>query len=225
MWLPRGGREWGRTLPSHGYQWKEASGTSLILSWRQRAKWLALFPEDSRRGDAHEMDSGSPFWNLKWGSFRYCNSVLLGGGWWGSGFWGRNSGPQAWKIIHTLPLSYIPHPGLLMNVCPSSRNCCSEPTLGWGRASLSLFSPPWSCLCSCLNWLVGLDSFIYLSAHLSVHLFSWTPSMDGDSPGLPLLYFLCESVWNSQAMPQNLLWGTGLGRPLTPEEQEGVDSN
>lgn len=49
--------------------------------------------------------------------------------------------------------------------------------------------------------------------------------MDEDRPGLLLLYFLCESVWNSQAMPQNLLSGIGLGRPLTPEEQEGVDSN
>lgn len=46
----------------------------------------------------------------------------------------------------------------------------------------------------------------------------------GGSPG-PLLLQLPEAAWGSQAMPQNLISGTGLGRPFTEEVQGGVDSN
>lgn len=80
MWLPRGGREWGRTLPSHGYQWEEASGTPSNPVLEAKGKMTGTFSRGLQEGVAREMDSGSPFWNVKWDSFRYCNSALLCGG-------------------------------------------------------------------------------------------------------------------------------------------------
>lgn len=172
MWLPRGGRDWGRTLPSHGYQWEEASsGTPLILSWRQRRKWLALFPEDSRRGGAYEMVSGSPLWNLN--GIALDIAILfgfvgvVGGGRTGDETRASSMINNTYSTIEYNTSALV----LLVNVCPLPMKCCQSP--GWAEARLGcvLFFPPWSCLCSFFHWLAGLGSCIRPSAHFSVHLF------------------------------------------------------